>query len=249
MESKIISLLTQRRKRKISSVAGERRHEPIISKTFGARGRRTVPLYDEIQRMVVELSEYFVRDRSLVYVVGSLTGPTLNLLSSAHAGKEDVEFIGLDLSESRINEAAKTVNKANVRFDHDSIMDVEFLPSANFVTALFAMQFLTVAERRRLLTRVNQGLVEGGGLIVVEKICGQHPCFEHIWAELYIDFSRRQGVTAKEILKKAQSNRGALKPITVAENRALLHQSGFPWVEIFFKWYNWAGFLAIKKLV
>ena len=35
--------------------------------------------------MAVELSEYFVRDRSVVYDLGSSTGTTLDLLSSTHA--------------------------------------------------------------------------------------------------------------------------------------------------------------------
>lgn len=252
VKSKIISFPTHRRKRKvvdeiISAMVGERR-EQVISNTFSSRVRTTVPFHDEIQRLIVELSEYFVRDRSVVYALGSSTGQILDLLSSTYSDKEDVEFIGLDLSESRISEAAKIVNKANVRFRHESIMDVEFLPSANFVTALFTMQFLTIAERRRLLTRIHQGLVEGGGLTVVEKVCGEHSYFEDIWTELYGDFSHRQGLTAEEILQNAHSHRGILKPLTVAENRELLHRSGFGWVEIFFKWYNWAGFLAIKKL-
>ena len=233
----------------ISSVVGERWDNQIISRTFGSDVRKTVPFYEEIQRMVAELSEYFVQDHSVVYDLGLLTGTTLEQLSSIHAGKEDVDFIGLDLNESRINQADKSVNKGNVRFHHKTIMDLDFSPSANFVTALFTMQFLTVAERRTLLTRINEGLLEGGALVVVERVWGEDAYFERIWTELYGDFNRRQGLTADEILQKAHSSRGVLKPLTVAENRDLLHQSGFPWVEIFFKWYNWAGFLAIKKLV
>jgi hypothetical protein len=36
--------------------------------------RKGVPFYDEIQRMVVELSEYFVRDLGVVYDLGSSKG-------------------------------------------------------------------------------------------------------------------------------------------------------------------------------
>ena len=253
MKSKTISFPAYRRKRKvlygiIRTGVGERRREHVLSDIFGSHLRTTVPFHDEIQRLVVELSEYFVRDHSVVYALGSSTGQILNLLSSTHRGKEDVELIGLDLSKSTINEAAKTVNKADVPIDHEAIMNINFLPSTNFVTALFTMQFLTVAERRRLLTRVNQGLVEGGGLIMVEKVRAEHPRFENLWTELYGEFSRRQGLTAEEILQKAQSSRGILKPLSVAENRRLLHQSGFTNVDVFFKCYNWAGFLAIKKL-
>jgi tRNA (cmo5U34)-methyltransferase len=134
-----------------------------------------------------------------------------------------------------------------VRFHNKNIMDIEFSPPANFMTSLFTMQFLTLAERRTLLTRINEGLIEGGGLLIVEKVSAEHSCFEEIWTELYWDLKRRQGFTPEQILEKANSIRGVLKPLTANENIDLLSQTGYSRVEVFFKWYNWAGFLAVKN--
>jgi tRNA (cmo5U34)-methyltransferase len=231
----------------ISAVPGEWRFDKNVSQAFDSHVHKSVPFYDEIQRMVIELSEYFVRDHSVVYDLGSSTGTTLDLLSSVHAGKEDVQFIGFDLSKFMIKEARKKVNRPNVRFHHKNIMDVEFSPPANFLTSLFTIQFLTLAERRTLLTRINEGLTEGGGVLIVEKVSAEHSCFEDIWAELYWDFKRRQGLTPEQILEKANSIRGVLKPLTADENIDLLWQTGYSQVEVFFKWYNWAGFLAVKN--
>jgi tRNA (cmo5U34)-methyltransferase len=141
---------------------------------------------------------------------------------------------------------AKKVDRANVRFEHKNVIDVEFLPPANFITALFTLQFLTMAERRTLLSRISEGLIEGGGFLLVEKVCGEHSSFEDIWTELYWDFKRRQGFTPEQIIEKANSIRGVLKPLTTQENLELLCQTGFRRTEVFFKWYNWAGFLAVK---
>jgi tRNA (cmo5U34)-methyltransferase len=231
----------------ISAVPGEWRFDKNVSKAFDSHVRKSVPFYDEIQRMVIEISEYFVRDHCVVYDLGSSTGTTLDLLSSAHAGKEDAQFIGFDLSKPMIQEARKKVNRPNVRFHHKNIMDIEFSPPANFMTSLFTMQFLTLAERRTLLARINEGLIEGGGLLIVEKVAAEHSCFEEIWTELYWDFKRRQGFTPEQILEKANSIRGVLKPLTADENIDLLWQTGYSRVEVFFKWYNWAGFLAVKN--
>jgi tRNA (cmo5U34)-methyltransferase len=231
----------------ISAVPGEWRFDKNVSQAFDSHVHKSVPFYAEIQRMVIELSEYFVRDHSVVYDLGSSTGTTLDLLSSVHAGKEDVQFIGFDLSKFMIKEARKKVNRPNVRFHHKNIMDVEFSPPANFLTSLFTIQFLTLAERRTLLTRINEGLTEGGGVLIVEKVSAEHSCFEDIWAELYWDFKRRQGLTPEQILEKANSIRGVLKPLTADENIDLLWQTGYSQVEVFFKWYNWAGFLAVKN--
>jgi tRNA (cmo5U34)-methyltransferase len=228
----------------ITAVPGEWRFDQDVSKAFDSHVRKSVPFYDEIQRMVIELSEYFVRDQSVVYDLGSSTGTTIQLLADAHAGKEDVQFIGIDVSEFMINEARKKMTRANVQFHHKNIMDMDFSPAANFMTALFTLQFLTFADRRKLLTQIKQGLIEGGAFLFVEKVCAEHSSFEDIWMELYWDFKRRQGLTPEQIVEKANSIRGVLKPLTVEENRELLRQTGFSRVEIFFKWYNWAGFLA-----
>lgn len=231
----------------ISAVPGEWRFDKNVSKAFDSHVRKSVPFYDEIQRMVIEISEYFVRDHCVVYDLGSSTGTTLDLLSSAHAGKEDAQFIGFDLSKFMIKEARKKVNRPNVRFHHKNIMDIEFSPPANFITSLFTIQFLTLGERRTLLTRINEGLTEGGGLLIVEKVSAEHSCFEEIWTELYWDFKRRQGFSPEQILEKANSIRGVLKALTADENIDLLRQTGYSRVEVFFKWYNWAGFLAVKN--
>jgi tRNA (cmo5U34)-methyltransferase len=252
MDAKTVSHVPAKRERKvvdetITAVPGEWRFDQDVSKAFDSHVRKSVPFYEEIQRMVVELSEYFVRDQSVVYDLGSSTGTTLDLLSNAHAGKENVQFIGFDLSEFMINEARKKVDRPNVRFHHKNIMDVEFSPTGNFILALFTLQFLTLAERRTLLARINHGLMEGGGFLFVEKVCAEHSSLEDIWTELYWDFKRRQGLTPEQILEKANSLRGVLKPLTTEENRHLLFQTGFTSVEVFFKWYNWAGFLAMKN--
>lgn len=233
----------------ISAVPGEWRFDKNVSQAFDSHVRKSVPFYDEIQRMVIELSEYFVRDQSVVYDLGSSTGTTLELLASAHAGKEDAQFIGVDLSKFMIKEARKKVNRANVRFRHKNVLEVEFSPPANFITSLFTMQFLTLAERRVLLTRIHDGLIEGGGLLIVEKVAAENSGFEDIWTELYWDFKRRQGFTPEQIFEKANSIRGVMKPLTLQENLDLLGQTGYSRVDIFFKWYNWAGILALKNQV
>lgn len=231
----------------ISAVPGAWRFDAEVSRAFDAHVRKSVPFYEEVQRMVVELSDYFVRDQSVVYDLGASTGTTLDMLAARHAAKENAQFVGVDLSESMVQQAQARVQRPNVRFLHTNVMDVEFAPPANLVVSLYTLQFLTLAERRELLKRVNDGTVEGGALLLVEKTRAENALFEDIWLELYWDFKRRQGLTPEQILEKANSLRGVLNPLTTEENVDLLFQTGFSRVEVFFKWYNWTGFLALKN--
>ena len=104
MDSKTVSSHLLKRESRpvddtISAVPGEWRFDKNVSKAFDSHVRKSVPFYDEIQRMVTEISEYFVRDHCVVYDLGSSTGTTLDLLSSAHAGKEDAQFIWIRLEQ------------------------------------------------------------------------------------------------------------------------------------------------------
>lgn len=231
----------------LSAVPGAWRFDEEVSKGFDSHVRKSVPFYEEIQRMVVDLSEYFVRDQSVIYDLGSSTGSTLQQLSQAHKTKENTQFTGVDISEPMVLEARERVTDSNVRYIHQNILDIDFSPPAHFVTSLFTLQFLTISDRRELLARVNEGMVEGGGLLIVEKTRAQDSFFEDIWLELHWDYKRRQGLTPEQILEKANSIRGVLNPLTTEENIELLSQTGFSRVEVFFRWYNWTGFLAVKN--
>ncbi|MFO7593988.1 MAG: methyltransferase domain-containing protein [Pseudomonadota bacterium] len=231
----------------LSAVPGAWRFDEEISKGFDSHVRKSIPFYEEIQRMVVELSEYFIRDQSVIYDLGSSTGSTIEQLSNAHKAKENTQFTGFDISEPMVQEARKRITDSNVRFIHKNILDVDFSPPAHFVTSLFTLQFLTISDRRELLARVNEGMVEGGGLCIVEKTRAQDSFFEDIWLDLHWDYKRRQGLTPEQILEKANSIRGVLNPLSTEENIELLNQTGFSRVEVFFRWYNWTGLLAVKN--
>ena len=85
---------------------------------------------------------------------------------------------------------------------------------------------------------------------MAEKVLAEEGRFDELWLELHWDFKRRAGLTDGQILQKARSIRGILKPLTLTENIKLLRTAGFYSIEVFFKWYNFAGILAIKtKLI
>lgn len=81
---------------------------------------------------------------------------------------------------------------------------------------------------------------------MAEKIQAEEGRFNDLWMELYWDFKKKQGLTDDQILHKARSLRGVLIPMTLAENVELLKTAGFTNIDVFFKWYNFAGLLAIK---
>jgi tRNA (cmo5U34)-methyltransferase len=51
-----------------------------------------------------------------------------------------------------------------------------------------------------------------------------------------------------EISQKREALENVLIPYKLSENITLLKEVGFRTVEVFFKWYNFSGFIAKKEL-
>ena len=59
-------------------------------------------------------------------------------------------------------------------------------------------------------------------------------------------YKRRNGYSETEIAQKREALENVLIPYKLLENRQLLLRSGFRYVDVFFKWYNFCGIVAIK---
>ena len=107
------------------------------------------------------------------------------------------------------------------------------------------LQFINIKDRKRILNKIYNQLNDGGALFVVEKVRTDIPLIHDIYNDLYYDF-KRENLVDKEILDKNQSLRGVMKPITVEDNLSLIKEAGFSKVDIFSKYLNFTGFIAIK---
>lgn len=70
--------------------------------------------------------------------------------------------------------------------------------------------------------------------------------FEDIWNDLYWDFKQENGLNEQQVIKKSQSLRGVLIPLSLTENLKLLSDAGFQYADTFIKWHNFAGVIAVK---
>ena len=82
--------------------------------------------------------------------------------------------------------------------------------------------------------------------ILVEKIRSSDPQFEDILNQLYFDFKLRQNLTESEILKKAKSLRSSMFLFNEKKTSQLIKKVGFNSYEVFFKCFNFIGYIIIK---
>ena len=192
----------------ISAVEGGWRFDKDVTLSFDSHVRKSVPFYDGFQEMVVDMSEWFVGDNSIVYDLGSSTGETISLLHEKHSRKTNVQFVGMDNSVFMVDAATKKCEWNNVRFLLKDIADIESLPGANLVISLYTLQFLPIELRKQILDIIFRGLSEGGALIIAEKVRGENSLTEDLWVELYWDFKQAQGLNSDQVIQKAKSLRG-----------------------------------------
>ena len=209
---------------------------------------RSVPFYQEIQRMVGELAADYSIPGSQVCDLGCATGTTLALMDGVVSA--DVGFTGIDNSPEMLEKCrAKFEQLHSGRSSHFLCQDLRemALPeNLSVVSMLLTLMFVRPLHRRDVLSAIYQGLNTGGALIMVEKVVCDSPDLNRQFIKYYYDMKRRHGYSELEISQKREALENVLIPYTESENRQILADAGFSRVEVFFRWYNFCGMVAVK---
>jgi tRNA (cmo5U34)-methyltransferase len=209
---------------------------------------RSVPFYHEIQRMVGEMAAEFAVQNTNLYDLGCSTGTTLLELDSLI--DPSVRFVGVDNSTAMLEKAhAKFADHAPDRQYELRLADLHqevAIENASVVILLLTLQFVRPLYRTRVIEAIARGLNNQGCLLVVEKVTTANTTLNRLFIKHYYAMKRRNGYSELEISQKREALENVLIPYRMEENRQLLLEAGFHSVEEFFRWYNFAAFVAIK---
>lgn len=224
--------------------------DEFVVQHFDEHVKASIPMYDEIQRMISEIAQFFVRENDLIIDLGSSTGKTITSIDNA-LGK-DYDVIGVDNSEEMLEYCRKNVHLVGsttwmLHDLNDSLTEkIKSTDNVSLIVSLYTLQFIKLENRQRLIKECYEFLRKDGAIFIVEKIEGTNARFNEMMTEFYNDMKVRNGLDPADNVKKTRSLRGVMCPITLEDNIKLLEQSGFKKIEVVFKWYNFAGILAIK---
>ncbi len=110
----------------------------------------------------------------------------------------------------------------------------------------FTLQFIPPIDKRRILRRMHDSLVEGGALMIAEKTLAASARLQDAVTFTYYDHKLERGFTAEEILEKEYALRGQMTCMTEIELRAAIRQAGFAEIERVWGEAPFAAFLALK---
>ncbi|WP_312669789.1 carboxy-S-adenosyl-L-methionine synthase CmoA [Pseudescherichia sp.] len=224
------------------------RFDNQVAGVFDDMVDRSVPFYQEIQRMVGELAAEHVTEGSQLYDLGCATGTTLALLDGVLP--QNVAFTGIDNSPEMLEKCRSKLTQLNspreMRFLCHDLKQGLTPENASVVAMILTLMFVRPMHRRGLLSSIYEGLNPGGALILVEKVVCDSPDLNRRFIKYYYDMKRRHGYSELEISQKREALENVLIPYSEGENRQLLSDIGFRSVEVFFRWYNFCAMVAIK---
>ena len=210
---------------------------------------RSVPFYLEIQRMMTEIAFDFAVPGSNVYDLGCSTGTTLINLDRVLS--TDINFIGIDDSKEMLEKCKSNFDNAGLKRTYNLLYaDLNKgvkLENPSVVIMCLTLQFIRPLYREKLIEDIYSQMNENGCLILIEKVLGEDSLFNRQFIKYYYDYKRRNQYNEMEISQKREALENVLIPYKLMENRELLLNKGFRYVETFFKWYNFCGMVAVKN--
>jgi len=211
---------------------------------------RSVPFYGEMQRMIGELSADFAVDGSSIYDLGCSTANTFLSIGANLTPDLNVKFVGLDYSDEMLHKAEEKL--VSTRFPwpfelkHQDLNEGLQIENASVALMVLTLQFVRPLNRESLIANLHRGLNHNGCLILVEKVLGEHTTFNRLFIDHYYAMKKRKGYSEIEISQKREALENVLVPYQLDENIRLLRRCGFQHLDVFFKWYNFCGIIAIK---
>lgn len=227
---------------------GQWAFDDSVTKVFDDMLARSIPQYQVMRRLCFDLAcKYQVRNTHIVDL-GCSRGEAMADLVYQYGINN--QFVGVEISEP-MRAAAKSrfqgliptcVNIRNIdlRYDYPQV-------SSCVTLCVLTLQFTPIEYRLQILKRIYDHTMAGGVLIIVEKLLGASADIDKNMVDIYYEMKSANGYTNEQIQRKRMSLEGVLVPLTARFNEELLHTAGFREVDCFWRWMNFAGWVAIKS--
>ncbi len=219
-----------------------------VASVFDDMVTRSVPFYQEMQRMMGELAADYCQEGSRIYDLGCSTGTTMICMD--HFLPYGIPFTGIDDSVSMLEKCRAKLDQFQVKRTVDlecaDLNNGVQIHNASVVILCLTLQFIRPIARLQLLKDIFLGLRKDGVLIVIEKVLAEDNILNRKFINYYYDFKRRNYYSEMEISQKREALENVLVPYKLSENVAMMKEAGFQKVDSFFKWYNFAGIIAQK---
>jgi tRNA (cmo5U34)-methyltransferase len=223
-----------------------------VAAVFPDMLRRSIPGYAASLEAIGSLAARYVRPGSHCYDLGcSLGAASLAMRQGIRAG--GCRIIAIDNAPAMI-ERCRSIVREECRRDpggtpvdvaEADILDAE-ITNASMVVLNYTLQFLPVEDRDEMISRIFEGLNDGGVLVLSEKVVDPDPAMEALLVDLHHEHKRRNDYSALEISRKRAALENVLVPETVNQHRDRLLRAGFRSAAVWLRYFNFVSIIAIR---
>ncbi len=217
-----------------------------VATVFDDMLSRSVPFYDEVQKLIISFILQNQKDGKRVLDLGSSTARFLIDLHLAMSS--NMHLKGLDNSEAMLKQAKAKCKAygADIELILADLITYNF-DTQDFITSNYTLQFIRPIERANLVKKIYDSLQQDGYFIFSEKVVFEEKKIDKTMIDIYYNFKKAQGYSVYEISNKREALENVLVPYTIKENIKLCMDAGFDDVTTIFQWANFVTFVAQKK--
>jgi len=231
--------------------------DPLTKFTFDARVAdvfpdmitRSVPGYAATVAMIGVLTGRYVLPDSRCYDLGSSLGAT-TLAMRRYISRPGVEIIAVDNSPAMVERSKKIIKRDHsgirVEVRLQDIIDTE-IERASVVALNFTLQFIPQEKRPKLLQKIFDGMLDGGVLILSEKIVFTDAALQQRQTDWHHTFKKANGYSDLEVAGKRSALENVLVPESLDVHKERLIMAGFRTVDVWFQCFNFVSLIAIKS--
>ena len=219
-----------------------------VARVFDDMLQRSIPQYEVMRQAVFELGRRYVQKGTDVVDLGASRGEAIAPFVEEFSGRN--RFAAVEVSKPMLDvlreRFAYEIENKILRVLDTDLRAAYPAVSASVTLAVLTIQFTPIEYRHKILRNIYQNTVAGGALLFVEKVIGNDAAIDDRLVDVYLNLKRRNGYTDEQIERKRLSLEGVLVPVTAKWNEDMLRSAGFSSVDCFWRWMNFAGWLALK---
>jgi tRNA (cmo5U34)-methyltransferase len=220
-----------------------------VAEAFDDMLRRSIPQYDVMRQACFDIGQSFVKEGTEIVDLGCSRGEALDPFVRKFGAYN--RYFGVEISEPMLAAARERFSGYRdagiIRIEPVDLRESYPPARASLTLSVLTAQFIPIEHRPKLFSNVFDHTVSGGAMIIVEKILGEGRKNDDLFVETYYSLKRENGYSQDQIERKRLSLEGVLVPVTARWNEDMLQWAGFTRIECFWRWMNFAGWLAVKS--
>lgn len=219
-----------------------------VTTVFDDMLARSIPQYEVMRQACHDLACRYARRKTAIVDLGCSRGEAMARLIDKFGVNN--HFVGVEISAPMLDAARQRfrglidcgvveIREMDLRREYPQV-------EASVTLCVLTLQFTPIEYRLRIMQDIYDHTMPGGALIFVEKVIGASAQIDRHMVETYYTLKAANGYTADQIERKRLSLEGVLVPMTARWNEEMLSMVGFRQVDCFWRWMNFAGWIAVK---